>query len=158
MEIWNETCDWPFGPLESKTACIEKEEHPALKEIFGMQSTHIKTPLFRMGYWYGYNKEGQFVRKAVPQFEIVKEICAISKELYDGRSLGMRKSKAADTLGEFIFDLHLHLLQGWTEKTKEIVSPAKIQPLLKSIKRIQSLPEGLEDHLKRLLELSERLE
>jgi hypothetical protein len=81
---------------------MEKEEHPVLKEMFGMQNIYIKTPLFRMGYWYGYTKEGQFVRKSVNQFETVKEICAISKELYDGKTLGMRKSKAADTLGEFI--------------------------------------------------------
>lgn len=156
MEVWNDSCDWPFLPLENKTACAEKEPLPALR-FLGIHESHIKTPLFRLGHWYGYAKDGRFVRKAVANYETVREICVLVKALYDGKTLGLRKSKTADALGAFIFDLHYALIQGWSETAKQCAAPEKIRPLLVAIKRLKSLPEGLEDQLKRLLELAERL-
>jgi hypothetical protein len=157
MEIWNEACDWPFVPNDDKNTCKEYPAPDFAAHLF-LKDIHIRTPLFRMGWWYGYNKEKQFVRKAVPQHETVKEICTISKELRDGPTLGMQKSKTSDAVSAFIFELEWNLLQGISTKTKETLSPARIQPLLNSLKRLKSPPQELEGHLKRLLELHEKLE
>lgn len=154
IDVWTPDCDWPYVPTGDGKTCKENPE----PTHFLLQNVSIIAPLFRMGFWYGYSKD-QFVRKAVPSFDAVVEVCVISKTLRDDRRhLGMRASKAATLVTRLIFDLQYALLHGPTKERMEIISPVRIQSVLNALKRLKSPPEGLAEHLQRLAELHGQLE
>lgn len=148
MEVWESGVDWPLVPTGDKRTC---------KDTFDSKCLHIITPMFHMGHWYYYNTENTFVRKPVLQFEAVREICILSKQLCDGSTLGMCKSKTTDRLRDCIWKLNYALVKGDIETTKNILSAEKLEPLLRSLKRLKIIPEGIESTLTRLLVLGNTL-
>ena len=107
----DESAEWPFIPTGDGATC---KENPPPKHWL-LQNVHIKPPLCRRGYLYGYH-ENQFVRTELPSFEVLREICDIADILYKGPVLGMNQSKTSNAICELVFALRT---QFYAVPTKE---------------------------------------
>jgi hypothetical protein len=140
METWSSDQEWPFTPSGDGKSC---RFNPPLSDR--LANVGIRVPLFDLGYRYTYTSGGQFTRTPCPSFEVVREICLISKELRN-----VPECYDTEAIAFLVEDLNHHCHRVPTPALMAIISPESLQPLIQMAKALDNSPTGLVERLERL--------